>query len=209
MKMTFTIDDYISNFSAAFPEHKMALPWLVTKNLTNILSEKITSLNNDYLIQNGAAIHKTAIVEEGAILKAPLIIGKNCWVGAHAYLRDGVYLGENTRVGPGCEVKSTIMMANSAVAHFNFVGDSIIGSFVNFEAGSVIANHYNEREDKQISVLVNNELVSTYTEKFGALVGDYAKIGANAVLSPGTMLPKNAVVKRLELVQQLPDKGFL
>ena len=31
-------------------------------------------------------------------------------------------------------------------AHFNFVGDSIIGNDVNIEAGAILCNHYNERE---------------------------------------------------------------
>ncbi len=39
-------------------------------------------------------------------------------------------------------------MAFSTLAHFNFAGNSIIGSHVNLEAGAVIANHYNERTEK-------------------------------------------------------------
>ena len=38
--------------------------------------------------------------------------------------------------------------------------------------------------------------------KFGALIGDGTRIGANAVLSPGTILAPNSIVKRLELVEQ-------
>jgi tetrahydrodipicolinate N-succinyltransferase len=34
------------------------------------------------------------------------------------------------------------------------------------------------------------------------LVVDNSKIGANAVLSPGTILEKNSIVKRLELIEQ-------
>jgi hypothetical protein len=40
--------------------------------------------------------------------------------------------------------------------------------------------------------------------KFGALVGDHSKIGANAVLSPGSILKPESVVKRLELIEQCP-----
>jgi tetrahydrodipicolinate N-succinyltransferase len=32
--------------------------------------------------------------------------------------------------------------------------------------------------------------------KFGSLVGDRTKIGANAVLSPGTILEPDSIVKR-------------
>jgi acetyltransferase-like isoleucine patch superfamily enzyme len=38
--------------------------------------------------------------------------------------------------------------------------------------------------------------------KFGALIGDHCRIGANAVLSPGTILKPGTVVPRLALVDQ-------
>ena len=52
-------------------------------------------------------------------------------------------------------------MAGSTLAHFNFVGDSIIGRKVNLEAGAVIANHFNERRDKQITVADRGRLIAT------------------------------------------------
>ena len=102
-------------------------------------------------------------------------------------------------------MKSSIVFENSAIAHFNFIGDSIIGKNVNFEAGSITANHYNERKDKRIFVKIKNEIINTNMEKFGALVGDDCKIGANAVLSPGTILEKKSIVKRLELIEQISE----
>jgi bifunctional N-acetylglucosamine-1-phosphate-uridyltransferase/glucosamine-1-phosphate-acetyltransferase GlmU-like protein len=95
-------------------------------------------------------------------------------------------------------------MSHTHIAHFNFVGDSLIGSHVNFEAGAIVCNHWNERSDKQIRLAYNGQIIETGTEKFGALIGDGCKIGANAVLSPGTILAKNTIVSRLELVEQNP-----
>lgn len=77
---------------------------------------------------------------------------------------------------------------------------------VNFEAGSIAVNHDNEREFKKISVLYNAQIIETNSEKFGSLVGDNSKIGANAVLSPGTILIRNSIVKRLQLVEQIVAK---
>jgi hypothetical protein len=52
--------------------------------------------------------------------------------------------------------------------------------------------------------LLDGKPFRTDVEKFGALVGDGSKIGANAVLSPGTILAPDTVVKRLELIEQCP-----
>lgn len=160
------------------------------------------SIRVSEILDNKTVIHPTAIVENGVIIKGPVFIGPNCFVGAHAYLRGGVYLMGNNSIGPGCEIKSSIIFPKSNLAHFNFVGDSVIGSNVNMEAGAIIANHFNERTDKEISVLINGQLLKTGVTKFGALVGDNCKIGANAVLSPGTLLPPNTIVPRLALIQQ-------
>ena len=149
----------------------------------------------DFVKQNTSDIfiHPTSKVEEGVVLKPPVYIGPNCFIGAHAYLRGGVYLMGNNSIGPGCELKTCIIFPKTNLAHFNFVGDSILGSNVNMEAGSIIANHYNERSNKEIFPGVT---------KFGALVGDNCKIGANAVLSPGTILKKDTVVPRQALINQ-------
>ena len=198
------IDAFVSRFSSLILQQDKQ-PWQIIRDLSAVINNLLATCGKDYSITNGIAIHTTATVEAGAVLKAPVIIGKNSFIAAHAYLRGCVFVDENVTIGTGCEIKSSIVCNNSSIAHFNFIGDSIIGSFVNFEAGAITANHFNERENKEIRVLFKGELINTQIEKFGSLIGDYSKIGANAVLSPGTLLPKNAVVKRLELIEQAAD----
>lgn len=197
------LPDYTSHFTVLFPALNDTLPWTITQSASFIISEKIKTLSNHFVIRDGVAIHKDARLEDHVIIKSPAIISAGCFVAAHAYLRGGVFLGENVSVGPGCEVKSSFVMPNSALAHFNFVGDSIVGSGVNMEAGSILANHFNERVNKVIDVMLREQRITTGITKFGSLLGDGCKIGANAVLSPGTILQPTTIVKRLELVEQV------
>jgi NDP-sugar pyrophosphorylase family protein len=196
------LDDFIAGFSSLFPEQQGWQPWEVTECLKEIIRIRLLQLGDDYEISDEIAIHKTAVVEQGAVLKSPAIIGPDCVVGAHAYFREGVFLDQSVKIGPGCEIKNSMIFSGTAIAHFNYVGNSIIGRNVNFEAGSIAANHYNERVDKQISVICRGKLIDTGVKKFGSLVGDNSRIGANAVLSPGTILECNSIVRRLELVEQ-------
>jgi bifunctional N-acetylglucosamine-1-phosphate-uridyltransferase/glucosamine-1-phosphate-acetyltransferase GlmU-like protein len=201
----FPTNRYINELQHIFPDFGQIAPWTVIHNLPAALWEKIKDLPEaDYNINNGVAVHKSAIIETGVILKPPVIIRQNCFVGAHAYLRDGVFLDESVKIGPGCEIKTSIIFSFSTLAHFNFAGNSMIGSHVNMEAGAVIANHYNDRTEKNITVTWEGNKTNTGMDKFGALVGDACKIGANAVLSPGTVLERKTVVGRLELVEQNP-----
>ena len=197
------IKDFIARFSNVFPELKDLTPWNITNNLADIIYRYIQRLSSEYTIKDGIAIHNTATIEQNVVLKLPIIISEGCYIGANAYLRGPIFLDKKVKIGAGCEIKQSIIFSETAIAHFNYVGNSIIGSNVNFEAGSVAANHYNERKDKTISVLYNGNVIQTNVEKFGSLVGDDSKIGANAVLSPGTILSKNSIVGRLELVEQV------
>ena len=196
------IENYIENINDKFPQIKNLQPWEIIDKLEEILLQIIKGLDSNYKIENNIAIHNKAIIEQGAIMKGTIVIAENCFVGANAYLRGPIYLGSAVKVGPSSEIKQSILLDNTAIAHFNYIGNSIIGKNINFEAGSICANHLNERPDETIFITLNNLRIDTKVKKFGALVGDNSKIGANAVLSPGTILQKESIVKRLELIEQ-------
>lgn len=196
------IQSYIETIKTKLPQIDSLQPWEIIDNLDDILLQIIKTLDNSYNIENNIAIHKTVCIEQGVILKGTIIVSENCFIGANAYLRGPIYLSNSVKVGPSSEIKQSLIFENSAIAHFNYIGNSIIGQNINFEAGSICANHFNERQDKRIFIKHNNQIIDTKTEKFGSLVGDNTKIGANAVLSPGTILEKNSIVRRLELIEQ-------
>lgn len=141
------------------------------------------------------------------MLKGPAIIGPHAFIGANAYLRGGAFVDQGCVVGPCCELKSSFLFQGAKLAHLNFVGDSLLGTDVNIEAGAIIANHRNELADKQIRIRWQGETVDTGVSKFGALVGNGAKVGANAVIAPGALLAPGTQVPRLGLVDQHPGAG--
>jgi NDP-sugar pyrophosphorylase family protein len=189
---------------AAFPKLDLSvLPWLNVANVENRFEAQPPVPNlHEFELIGSAWIHPKAIIEEGVQIRGFAIISAGCFIASDAYLRGGVILGENTHVGSGVELKSVICSGHSDFAHLNYVGNSIIGSGVNFEAGSIVANHLNESVGTTIKIIFKGETIDTEEPKFGALVADSAKIGANSVLSPGTILSVGEIVPRLSLVNQ-------
>ena len=179
-------------------------PWRITEQAEKLVGSAIPSLSHEYIVHDGVAVHASATIEAGAVLKGPMIVGPRCFVAAAAYLRGGTYLDEDCIIGPGSELKASFMFKGSKIAHLNFVGDSILGSGVNVEAGAIIANYRNELDDKAIRICFGTEIVETGVQKFGALVGDGVRIGANAVIAPGALLPSGTKIGRLQLVDQYP-----
>lgn len=178
-------------------------PWAITSRAEAILARTIASLIR-YEIKDDVAVHRSATVEDGAVVKRPAIIGPNAFVAAGAYLRGGVFLDAAAIVGPGCELKSTFLLEGAKIAHLSFVGDSIIGAGANVEAGAMLANYRNEKTDRRIRILRAGRTIDTGVDKFGSLVGERARIGANAVLAPGSLIDADAVVPRLTLIDQAP-----
>lgn len=145
------------------------------------------------------------IIEEGTFIKGPAIIGKNCFIAHGAYIRENVIIGDNVHIGHGVEMKNSIIIGNTAVAHLNYIGDSIIGSNINVGGGAKTANF--RLDGKRVRVKVGKEYIDTGLAKLGAIIGDGSKIGLNAVLNPGTILGKGCMVYPLVSVFGVHEGG--
>lgn len=195
------VDDFIAAFGASPLAPWAALaPWALTSQSGAIVRALVASLPaGEFRADGDVWVHRSATVEPGAVLKGPLIVGPRCFIATGAYLRGGCWLDEGCTIGPGAELKSSFVFAGAKLAHFNFVGDSVVGHDVNLEAGSIVCNCRNERDDKEIRVRVDGALWRTGCQKFGALIGDHSRIGANGVVAPGALLRPRSVVPRAAL----------
>ena len=131
-------------------------------------------------------------VEPGAMIIGPAIIGKNCRIRHNAYLRENVLIGDDCVVGNSSELKNALLFNGAQVPHFNYVGDSILGHKAHLGAGVKISNV--KLFPGNIEVEVDGVPRDTGLRKFGALLGDGAEAGCNAVLNPGSILGRGAVV---------------
>src|SRR5439155_747444 len=73
-------------------------------------------------------------------LEGPVHVGKRCQIGPNAYLRPYSSIGDDVKVGAGCEIKNSIVMRNTKIPHLSYVGDSILGEGCSLGAGTITAN---------------------------------------------------------------------
>jgi NDP-sugar pyrophosphorylase family protein len=177
-------------------------PWAATAEAPDRIRLALNQLGPEFVVSDEVAIHHSATIEVGAVIKGPAWIGPKCFIAAGAYLRGGVFLEAECVVGPGAELKASFMFRGAKLAHFNFVGDSILGERVNLEAGVVIANYRNEFDGRPIRIRTGAGVIETGVTKFGALVGDDVRVGANAVIAPGAIIERGGCVPRLALIDQ-------
>src|SRR3989338_5646111 len=77
------------------------------------------------------SIGSGTVLEPGAYIQGPCIIGRNCKISHGAYLRGGVICGDEVSIGHSAEVKHSILLDGARATHFTYVGDSILGNQVN------------------------------------------------------------------------------
>ena len=139
----------------------------------------------------GVWVHETAKIAPTASLNAPCIVGANTEVRHGAFIRGSALVGDGCVVGNSVELKNVILFDGVQVPHYNYVGDSILGYKAHMGAGAVTSN---VRADKGPVVIHAEVECQTYRKKVGAFLGDFAEVGCNSVLNPGTVVGRNSQV---------------
>ena len=195
----FAAADYLdlkqTDHAAIF--HDVTQAWEVLPKLAKYLEEQMSPANfgqviGDPVIGEQVYIGPDTVIEPGAYIKGPAWIGPNCQIRHGAYIRENVIIGAGSVVGNSCEIKNSILFNNCQVPHFNYVGDSILGTKVHLAAGVIVSNL--KLAGDVITIRVGEAVVSTGLRKFGALIGDGAEVGCNAVLNPGSVLGRHSLI---------------
>ena len=133
------------------------------------------------------------IIEHGAMIKGPAWIGANCHVRNGCYIRENVIVGDDAVLGNSCEFKNCVLFDGAQVPHFNYVGDSILGYKSHLGAGAILSNVRLDHGEILVET-GDGHRVNSGLRKFGAILGDHAEVGCNAVLNPGSVIGRRSVV---------------
>jgi bifunctional N-acetylglucosamine-1-phosphate-uridyltransferase/glucosamine-1-phosphate-acetyltransferase GlmU-like protein len=144
------------------------------------------------LFDSNIWIGEGTVVEPGALIKGPTIIGHNTEIRQGAYVRGNCLIGNGCVVGHTTEVKTSILLDGAKAGHFAYIGDSILGNDVNLGAGTKLANL--KIVDVEMKIRVEGRTYTTGLKKLGAILGDHVETGCNSVTSPGTLLGKASLV---------------
>ena len=173
-------------------------PWewlpLIRKCLANF-----TFPEQDLEIPDGLHIEGPVYFGQGVQLPAfgsimgPAYIGDGCELRPGVYIRGNVIAGAGCVLGNSCEFKNALLLDGVQVPHFSYVGDSILGNQSHLGAGAICSNLRLDQAEVQV-FLADGSRTKTGLRKLGAILGDQAEVGCNAVLNPGSILAKHALV---------------
>lgn len=184
--------DYLRSFT---------YPFEALKGISELIMHLGESLDTNVYEKRGDYIWvaKSARVAPTAFLGGPCIIGEDTEVRHCAFIRGSALVGNGCVVGNSVELKNVIIFDDVQVPHYNYVGDSILGYHSHMGAGSITSN---VKADKT-NVVIKSETdsIETGLKKVGAFLGDYAEIGCNSVLNPGSVIGRHSNVYPLSMVR--------
>lgn len=157
------------------------------------ISEKAEVIGDVYL-------GKDSKIHGFSTIIGPAYIGDGCEIGPNALIRPYTSIGNGCKVGFSVEVKNSVVMEGSKIAHLSYIGDSIIGKSCNIGAGTITANLRHDNE--QVKSLINGKLVSTGRRKFGAVIGHGSKTGIGTLIYPGRKIGCNSWTSVGEVVRE-------
>jgi NDP-sugar pyrophosphorylase family protein len=144
-------------------------------------------------ISGDVYIHPSVKLPAFGSIKGPVYIGEASELRPGVYIRGNVIAGKGCVLGNSCEFKNCLLLDGVQVPHFSYVGDSILGNGAHLGAGVICSNLRLDQADIPV-VLPDGSKQATGLRKLGALLGDGAEVGCNAVLNPGSILGKRALV---------------
>lgn len=202
----FTLPRSLAPFAAHFPADVAPWEWLkqIGPALAALKLERpMPTLSAGVKLEGEVYLDPTVKLPHVATIIGPAWIGAKTEIRPGAFIRGNVIVGEGCVLGNACEFKNCLLMDGVQVPHFSYVGDSILGSGAHLGAGVVCSNL---RLDQQPVIVKAPEAnYETGLRKFGAILGERAEVGCNAVLNPGTILgPRSVVMPTISFGGVLP-----
>ena len=173
------------------------VPWLWLKKIGEAL-ETAEFAPNELVIPPGVHLqgrvwlHPTVKLPPYATIIGPAHIGAKTEIRPGAFIRGNVIVGEGCVLGNASEFKNCLLLDRVQAPHYNYVGDSILGNGAHLGAGAICSNL--RLDQGEVFVKLPSGAVGSGLRKFGAILGDKAEVGCNAVLNPGTLLGPRALV---------------
>lgn len=196
----FALPDSLASFRAFFPTD--VAPWAWLKLIGPALAAQDftggQAIPPGVHVEGPVYVHPTAQLPHTATLLGPVWIGPGTKLLPGCFLRGNVIVGAHCTVGHNAEIKNSLLLDGVQAPHRPYIGDSILGNRAHLGAGVVLSNL--RLDQKNITVRLPSGVVDSGLRKFGAILGDQAEVGCNAVLNPGCVLGPRALVTPLAVV---------
>jgi UDP-N-acetylglucosamine diphosphorylase/glucosamine-1-phosphate N-acetyltransferase len=131
-------------------------------------------------------IGRNAEVMEGCLVRGPFALCEDSTLKMGAKIYGGTTIGPHCKVGG--EVNNSVFFGYSNKAHDGFLGNSVIGEWVNIGADSNNSNLKNNYAPVKMWSYSKKRFTDTGLTFAGLIMGDHSKCSINTMFNTGTVV---------------------
>jgi UDP-N-acetylglucosamine diphosphorylase/glucosamine-1-phosphate N-acetyltransferase len=131
-------------------------------------------------------IGKDAVVMEGSKIRGPFALCEHSQLKLDAKIYGATTIGPHCKVGG--EIYNSVFFGYSNKAHDGFLGNAVIGEWVNIGADTNNSNLKNTYDHVKLWSYADDRFVNTGLQFCGMIMGDHSKVGINSMFNTGTVV---------------------
>lgn len=140
----------------------------------------LNTKNGPIVVEEGAKIM------EGSCIRGPVVIKQFATVKMGGKIYGPTIIGEGCKVGG--EIKNSVFMSYSNKGHDGYIGNAVVGSWVNMGANTCISNLKNTIGTIKVWSIAKEEFVPTHKQFVGGCIGDHSKLAIQTKLTTGSVI---------------------
>ncbi len=138
------------------------------------------------------------VIEADAVVRPGAVVCGPAYIGAGSTVIDRAHIKPHTAIGPMCkvggEVGGAIFQGWSNKAHDGHLGDSWVGEWANFGAGTVNSNLLNTYGEVAVRSAPDEPRRRSGLTFLGAIVGDHVKFAIGTRIMTGSVSGTGAMI---------------
>jgi UDP-N-acetylglucosamine diphosphorylase/glucosamine-1-phosphate N-acetyltransferase len=137
------------------------------------------------------------VIDEGATVQSFSVLGGPCYVGRHTIITPHSHIRAKTSIGDHCvvggEISASVIHDCSNKCHSGYLGNSVVGSWVNLGADTTVSNLKNTWGNVRMQ-LDERDAISTGQLKLGPLICDFVRTAIGSRLLTGSCIGTGSMI---------------
>jgi len=139
------------------------------------------------VIRGNVTIGKNTRIRSGTYILGPAVIGENCDIGPNVVILPSTTIGDNVSIRSFTEIQNSIIMNNCRIYSHGQISNSIIGS------NNTIGSGFFVEEKEGLSIIMNGTVHRA--PKLGTIFGDDNRIGNSVLVKAGVTVAVDCQVE--------------
>jgi len=182
-----------------------------------VFGEHVVKVHPSAKLQPGVILNSEAgpiVIDANALVESPSVIQGPCYVGKGAMVAPMTQLRGDTVIGPVCkvagEIKASIIAGYSNKAHGGYLGNALMGYWVNLGADTTASNLKNTYTPVRMQLAPNEPREDTGLANLGPVIGDYVRTGIATCMPTGTVIGTGTMIAQSTFIATcVPPMGFI